>query len=657
MSDKILLAFVALFVLAAGAGIFFLFFSSGDEKGFDNEPLQAADGGEGGPEKQVISDVSEQSPDGEVKPLEAKTEKIETVQPQTPCGEIQGRVLDAMNRPIADAEVSLYKAVPAVPLVKRKPTHLKSSTDANGQYHLPSVPEGSQYSILVSAEQYASAEMDGLSVIADETSQVADIRLDQGFMLSGTVTTADAMPLSDVEITAVDKMKQMAEMPEEVYTRATRTDGNGKFTLPSLTQTQYEITFYSEGYRPLTVTQNFILTGKEEGPRLLDVQLDESGLVLVGTVKSPQGRGIPEAEVQALFHSPKRNAHFTAKAKTNQNGFFRLAGLSEGRYSLLASAKGYFQSESRSAEAGDEGFEIPMLPTGAVEGIIQASKNPPKTYEVHIDKYVASVRVTGQNRKAHLSGGSKPEFKYTDLLPGKYVFLVKAPGYAQTRSEEVEVKSGETTTGVVVSLVEGGYIKGKLVDNRGEPLLGVKVKLMDKTYDPSLPFEELFLVPPEQEKTTASGSKGAFMLRNVRPGTYVLKIEGDTVARKVIKNVTVVEGGTQDLGRIKLTKGGRIRGVAYNEEGKPAQGSKVTAYSSDTGNRKTATTDNQGGFLLNALAPGEYIVSLTPKDFWSALKYQASVTVFVDENRTTQVDIYTVPAERNRTKDFIPEER
>jgi hypothetical protein len=656
MSEKIWLVLFALFAIVAVAGILFLVVFSGEESGLDTDPLPA-ESGDDGIETEVIADLPDEDLEEGTAPLESKTEKIETIQPQVPCGALEGRVLDGKGRPVADAEVSLYKTVPAVPLVKRQPTDLKTLTDGRGGYSLPSVPEGSKYSILVRAEGYASAEMDRLSVIADETTQVADIRLDKGFMLSGTVTTADGIVLADVQITAVDKMKQMAEMPEEIHTRTARTDGGGKYSLESLTQTQYEITFQAEGYRPLTVTQNFILSGKDEGPRLLDVQLDESGLALVGMVKSPQGRGIPDAEVQALFHSPRRNAHFSAKTRTNDNGFFRLAGLSEGRYSLIATAKGFFQSESRSAEPGEEGFEIPMLPTGTVEGVIQVTRNPPKTYEVHIDKYVASVRVTGQNRKAHLSGGSKLDFRFTDLLPGKYVFLVKAPGYAQTRSEEVDVLSGETTAGVAITLVEGGHIKGRLVDNTGEPLARVKVKLMHETYDPSLPFEELFLVPPEQEKTVSSGSKGAFKMSNIRPGTYVVKIEGETVARRVIKNIVVTEGGTQDLGRIKLTKGGRIRGVAYNESGKPAQGVKVTAYSSDTGNRKTATTDNKGGFVINALAPGEYIVNLTPKDFWSALKYQATVTVYVDENRTTQVDIYTVPAERNRNKDFIEEQQ
>jgi 5-hydroxyisourate hydrolase-like protein (transthyretin family) len=210
------------------------------------------------------------------------------------------------------------------------------------------------------------------------------------------------------------------------------------------------------------------------------------------------------------------------------------------------------------------------------------------------------------------------------------------------------VMPGETTRGVTVKLLKGGTLKGTLTDQSGKPLSGIHVKLMDKHYNPSLPFEEIFVLAPEQGKKTSSNSQGEFKLRNVREGEYVLKIDSEGLARKVVKQILVEEGNTTDVGKIKLMRGGHIKGTAYDENGKPAAGIKVTASSLEAGNRKTVTTDDRGRFEVRNLAPGEYSVSMIPKDFWAALKYKSETTVYVYDNQTVQADIFSVVAERKK---------
>jgi protocatechuate 3,4-dioxygenase beta subunit len=642
MSDKALLALISIFVLAVVAGIVYLFIASaGDEGAIAESPAAEIEQEQ---ETEVISRIPEE--ETESVQVTQPRERIDAPAPDTPVGAMAGRVLDVSDRPVPEARVSLYKSVPSAHMMRKKPTYHKAVTDGSGRYVIEAVPEGSGYSLLAEADDHASAEITGLSVAAEKTLNVADFRLDAGFAIHGTVSDPSGRALAGVEVKAVDKMKQMATMPAEVHTRSTATDQEGRFSLPFLSPTQYEITFTAEGYRSLTLTENFILSTSEEGGRELDVQLDPGGLTIAGAVYGPESNPIEGARIQALFSSPARNAHFTAVTQTGHDGTFVLPGLSEGNYTLMVTAKGFYQRDANTAQAGEAGITVAMLPTGAVQGSIKAKGRTPSRYRVRIDKYTASVRVSGQNRKPEISCGPKSEFKYPDLLPGKYIFLVDAPGYAQTRSGEVEVRSGEVTRGLEVALARGGGIKGTCADRSGNGLSGVKIQLMDKTYEPSLPFEEFFLIKPEQGKSMTTDGNGKFELKNIRAGTYVLKMDSDSMARKVIKDVLVEEGSTSDLGVIRLTKGGRIRGVAYDHEGLPAQGAKVTAVSTQTGNRKTVTSDDKGRFDIKSLAPGEYQVSLNPKDFWSALKYQSTVSVYVDDHQTTQVDIYTLPAEK-----------
>lgn len=644
MSDKALLALISIFVLAVVGGIVYLFIVSAED---ESAGMETADYG-GDPEEvtEIIADIPGEEPKAVTGQSPQERERIDAPAPDTPVGAMSGQVLNTHDRPVPNARVSLFKSVPAAHMMRKKPTYLNAVTDGSGHYTIPSIPEGSGYSLLAEADAYATAEITGLDVVADKTLNVANFRLDEGFAIHGTVTDPEGRPLGDVEVKAVDKMKQMSSMPAEVHTRSVATDQDGRFSLPFLSPTQYELTFTLQGYRALTLTENFILSTREEGGRELDVQLDPGGLTIRGAVTGPASNPIERARIQALFSSPARNAHFTAETYTDREGTFVLPGLSEGHYTLTVSAQGYYQRDADTAQAGEEGVTVAMVPTGAVEGSIKTTGKTPSKYRIRIDKYTASVRVSGQNRKPQIACGPRSSFKYPDLLPGKYIFLVDAPGYAQTRSAEAEVLSGEVTRGLEVALARGGTIKGTCIGRGGNGVGGVKIQLMDKTYEPSLPFEEFFIIKPEQDKSVSTDGKGRFELKNVRAGTYVLKMDSESMARKVIKNVLVEEGGTSDLGAVKLTRGGRVKGVAYDHEGIPAQGAKVTAVSTQTGNRKTVTSDDKGRFDIQSLAPGEYQVSLNPKDFWSALKYQSTVTVYVDDNQTTQVDIYTLPAEK-----------
>jgi hypothetical protein len=245
----------------------------------------------------------------------------------------------------------------------------------------------SNYALFVQAEGYASADMEGLSAAPGRTIQVADFRLKKGFTLFGRVTNSTGSPLAGAEVSAVDKRREMVQMSKEAICRKVQTREDGGYTLPCLSKSQYEITFSAPGYRALTVTENFILSSDGEAPRTLDATLDPSGLTIQGIIFGPSNRPIVDAEIHALFSSPGKNAHFTAETRSDPEGNFTLPGLSEGRYTLNASAKGFFQKDHLSAAAGEEGVTILLSPTGAVEGVLQAAGKLPRKYAVCIDSF------------------------------------------------------------------------------------------------------------------------------------------------------------------------------------------------------------------------------------------------------------------------------
>ena len=651
MSERTILGIISVFVLAFVCGIVYLFMAAEKESPSpEPPPAERVQGNTDNRGDEPVSEISgrrEETPEtGPGEPL-----PMEKVKPRTPVGALAGRVLDTTDRPVAEASVSLYRTVPAAFLKKRVSTGVTVRTNETGRYRIEPVPVDSNYALLVQAEGFAPAEMDGLSVAPDRTMEVADFRLDKGKVLQGTVTDPGGIPLAEVTVRAKDKLKELAGYPPEVHTRTKRTDGEGRFLFQGITQGQFEITFEARGYRTTTIQVNiFDLSGKPKAPEPLSVTLYPSGLAIAGLVRDEKGRPLKGARVQVLFTDARKNISYTGEARSDGKGVFRIPGLSEGRYQVRASAKGYHQKEFLSADAGAEGLAIVLAPNGAVEGSILPSGKTPRRFKVMIHSYRASFRLTEPNRVKEINGGSKRSFRFPDLFPGNYVFLVTAEGYAQAFSPEVEVLPGRTTKGVEIPLTEGGRITGTVTDRSGKPLKGIRVTLMDARYEPTLPFEEIFSIQPEQGKRSVTDGKGRFLLAHVREGVYTLKIEGADMARKVLKEIAVKEGETTDMGPVRLAAGGKIRGTAYDEQGRPAAGMKVTAVSREAGGYKTAMTDDKGRFLLTHLAPGTYTLTLALKDLWTAMRYDTSTTVYVEDGRSVKVEIYPQPRQQQKKK-------
>jgi len=655
MSDKILLAVISIFVALFVGGIIFLFVSSADKDPNAPAAIEEDNSSQNPDETRIISKIPGEGavPDaGAANRFESgrlDPGKTETIGPETLCGGLSGRVLDTNDTPVQDATISLYKVTPGFPISVHTFTHQSAVTDNKGKYLIESILVDSGYSLFVKAEKFAGAAMNGLSVAPGRTIQVADFRLDAGYSLSGIVTDPAGTAISDVDVVAIDTLKERSGMSPEAYAIRTASGTDGVYMLTCLSQTSYQINFSAPGYRSFSVPMAFILIGDDNKAQELDVQLHPSGLSIKGNVLSMDNRPVKDAKITAFMaNTGGKRGHFLLETESGKNGAFVLNGLSEGTYSLRVDAGGYFQKNIETADAGTKDCVIEMAPSGSLEGTLHAPGKLPGSYTVSIDTYTPSVRVSRTNTKKNTRCGPKPDFRINDLLPGQYTFEVSAPGYALTGSEEVEVLSGETTTGLVVELKRGGTIKGVVISSGQNKVKGAEVSLRLDTYLPGLPFEDFIPNTPEQGKIFKTGSKGAFVIEHVRAGKYCIEIKAEKMARNTLKNISVREGETTDLGKIKIRRGGRIKGTAYDENGRPSKGIKVTAISMDAGDRKTATTDNKGCFEMENLTSGEYTVNMTLKDIWSALKYDTSAVVQVYEDQTSHVEIYTRIAERNK---------
>ncbi len=75
----------------------------------------------------------------------------------------------------------------------------------------------------------------------------------------------------------------------------------------------------------------------------------------------------------------------------------------------------------------------------------------------------------------------------------------------------------------------GARVMGRVTDGVGRPLAGVRVAVVQES-------------APSVRRTAVSGETGGFQVEGLPPGTYRLRVEGDTTAGAHEARVTVAEG-------------------------------------------------------------------------------------------------------------------
>jgi hypothetical protein len=153
-----------------------------------------------------------------------------------------------------------------------------------------------------------------------------------------------------------------------------------------------------------------------------------------------------------------------------------------------------------------------------------------------------------------------------------------------------------------VRLQRGAPWRGKIVDENGKPLAGVRLTLR-MAMNPDNRSDRIMLSdgPVSDLYSAQSGADGSFQIANLPP-------DKELMFHAARAGFAVVDGqgghtGTEEL--IKMVRSGSLRGRALDVTGKPL--AKVEIYAASLGiGGNSATTDAKGAFTIDGLAPGTY---------------------------------------------------
>jgi carboxypeptidase family protein len=282
-------------------------------------------------------------------------------------------------------------------------------------------------------------------------------------------------------------------------------------------------------------------------------------------------------------------------------------------------------------------------PTAAIRGRVVAADTgqPLRRAVIQISQIDTSSGVPLANRVNRLASTDRDgTYEFTSLPAGRYNLIAMKAAFvrmawgqepAGTAGKPLDVLAGERVDHVDFALPRGGVITGRIVDESGEPLSGVRVSAV----------RAATVNGARQLGPTAGSSTndlGEFRIFGIAPGQYLVQAlwqrfgGGDpssvdrtgypltffpgTLSESEAQRFTVAAGRT--IGDLVMTmsalKTARVEGQVVDSRGRPAGGVMLEMLSTVSGNNTMSSSPVRpdGTFVLASLAPGDYVLRTQP---------------------------------------------
>lgn len=455
-------------------------------------------------------------------------------------GSLVGTVRDTNGDPIA------AKMIVAVGPGGTKMTQ----TDEAGNYALKNLKEGVytagaiEISTVTAPRVGASAaEMHFVRVENDKETRL-DITVGGPRKVYGKVTLKGE-PQADVIMSVQSSTKATAATKSQRQGTDT-TDENGDYEIANLQPGEYSLgAIRIVSMMPAPLCSMEITIGDNDLKK--DIELPEGGIS--GKVVDAENRKPIEGATLTLEGTKATDIQQAAIAKlglamggsatTDAEGKYAFSIVEDGTYHVIAKKDGYapqsLTATVRNAR-GPSDLDFSLSTGETLSGRVTFSDPSRQPKEIHLSaKRTGGGTVYGQRLSLNEDG----EYTATGLAPGEYAVSVDAIGYA-SGSQKVTIRSGGGNR-ANFALTAGGTIVIEVVDERGQPISGPTVELLDEQGAFYLGFfpdlKELMNMGFEAVART----DGLDISRNVSPGNYRAKVgalgyEDETV------NVTVREG-------------------------------------------------------------------------------------------------------------------
>ncbi len=631
MTRTISIGFVLFIIAVAAAGAYFIFCRAPA-----TEPIEFDDGSPGDGARGQVEWQCPFVPDREDDREAPRT--VEPLRPDLPTCSYAGKVVDEKGSPVEGAALFLFGTGGGAARRENLFAGREARTDRAGAYVFEYVPAVGSYLVGGAVRGAAFCEVHCPAPEAGRIVTVADLVLRRGLIRKGTVVDLDGRPLEGVRIAARSEWEFLPRAPIGYSRSEAVTDDAGRFVLSGLSPGEYEVTAEAEGYiprcRPMLVDRHGS-GGHATGS--VDFALARGVRILRGRVESDDGLPLAGAIVGVKNSESEGRSRLYRTARTDGGGAFVVENLPAGTLTLTAESEAFYLDAPVGIDPDQDAVAVSMAAKGRIEARIEASAPLPEAFGVGVHEFIAEGEIDGAQafRDIMFSSGT---ISLDRLIPGIYVLVVKADGFAWAFSDEIDVESGETARDVIITLSKGGAIAGRLVDDRGRYARGFEVRLMPADHDGGGGAGRAADAVCEQGKRVLSTEEGMFAMPHVLPGSYCLEIIGTGMPPLVRGPLKVEDGKELLLDPIVVMSGGRLEGRAFRSGGEPARGARIVAVKKGSGHCRTAATGEDGGFSFDALAAGVYLVHIEA-DAWTDPRLRSTKSVLIREGETAFVEV------------------
>ena len=516
-----------------------------------------------------------------------------------PGAVLSGVVKDGMTgEPVAGATVSAPGGFlgPAVDVWDPDAGRVSARSDARGRFRLEGVGQGPT-TVTAAAPGVGRAIRMNVSPGGPEV----ELFLMPSATISGIVRDESGRPVKGALVRAQPEGLDVYVPPTE------RTDAAGRFAFGGLEAGSYVLVAregpWSPAVQPVGVEARGEATAEltlREGGFLTGRLVDGAGRAAAGRVRLSSVDG-------TTLHVLLRNL---VEAEAGSDGRFVLGPVPTGELVVQASAPGHgprdvettLTSATQATDLGDVVLDVGP----SIRGVVQ------NRHGIGLSCVSLRAFTHGPGPPVDAESDEAGAFVIAGLPAGATIDVqANAPFYAPVR-QAVAVGSDN----VVLTLDVGGTIAGLVLNARGEPVGGAMVSTVAEGGD----------VSDVGAFGRASDADGRFTLHDVRPGRHVVDVRAAGYAPTTQSGVRVAEGGTTDVGTLRLRSGGTLQGTVADAAGEPVPGATVRAESGTYYNPGQATQTNAtGAFRIVGLPAGR--VDVVAQHPAYALAYVGGVTI------------------------------
>ena len=545
-------------------------------------------------------------------------------------GELAGRVVDADGVAIADATL----AASVDPLVFGQGGFevRKGSSDAEGRFVLGAVLAGEVD--LAFAGRGVLERTLACTVRDGERTELGDVVLKRGATLSGVVRWPDGSPAANATVRADFDPAALGGMSALNAMQGARgeavADTEGRFTIVGLGKGPFLVSA-SAAPEPGASKHRASEGGVTPGGRTLELVL-AAPLALDLRVVDASGMAVAKAKVRAMENVGGVVRGLGGRTEIAREGAepgrFRFDDLERGQWDLSATADGFTRADLSVALPGEPSAPevvIVLQRGGSVSGLVVDLAGVPvagASVQVAANlQNVVSQAEQSTTQPVVASSLADGSFRLSNLAAGQHKLVARADGTAGSEAVEVEVRSGEETSSVLLTLRLGGTLTGEVYAKDGTPAAGAQVLLQ-------------LASDPLSQRFVNSDRDGRFRVEHLTAGSYnVMHFPGSRAKSRsgtesepdaaamltgmLLASAVVVESETVHVvlgapakdavelaGRVTCDGRG-VGGVVISilRDRRAGESAAQSAF-------KFATSDEDGRFAVTLDSPGSYFASL-----------------------------------------------